>query len=77
MSVNKWLQSTKEGKELYTKLLDLLQKTDFAEITQFSEMEAAYHAMLDIIHLIDDRILASKDRNEFNAYSHLKKIITI
>ena len=76
MSVNKWLQSTKEGKELYTKLLDLLQKTDFAEITQFSEMEEAYHAMLDIIHLIDDRILASKDRNEFNAYSHLKKIIT-
>ena len=76
MTVNKWLQSTEEGKELYTKLIDLLQKTDFANITQFSEMESAYHAMLDVMHLIDDRILASKDRNEFNAYSHLKRIIS-
>ena len=75
MTVNKFLQKSDEGKEAYAKVVDLINKTDFDKARSFKDVDAVYHAMLDCMAIIEDRMVSTHDRDEYNAWSHLRRIV--
>ena len=75
MTVNKFLQKSDEGKEAYAKVVELINKTDFENARSFKDVDAVYHAMLDCMAIIEDRMISTHDRDEYNAWSHLRRIV--
>ena len=75
MTVNKFLQKSDEGKEAYAKVVELIKATNFDTVRTYQEINEVYQAMKDCMAIIEDRMISTHDRDEFNAWSHLRRIV--
>ena len=75
MTVNTFLQKSEEGKAAYAQVVELINKTNFDSARSFKDVDAVYHAMLDCMNIIENRMISTHDRDEYNAWSHLRRIV--